>query len=431
MNIVRFFFRKIGLLMALLLPLALAASAQKRAQKQVRAIDWPAFMRRQDMVWHDRLPDAWTNGPFLGNGLLGAQLYAPPDSNVVRIDVGRSDYEDHRDSTQQGFATRYPRLPIGYFLLRPVGKIQPGSSMRLDLYNAEATADLLTTKGRIHLRAYVHADKMLLVLETTATGQETGYGLRFRPLAAVSPRQQFGIDHQKPARIAPHYPANPAPRAGRDQEVRYREQTLLFGGQLTTAWTERRAGPARTVLITAVPSYPAATATAQATALLRAAAASGLAQLRQSHRRWWNAYFPQSFVSLPEARLENFYWIQMYKLAAATRADRALMDNQGPWLQPTPWPYATWNLNVQLSYWPLTRPTALAWGSRWPAACGSTAPPWPATCPCPTAREPMASAGPRAPIWWPPLKRPPARTRPKSAACPGPATTCGCTTATR
>lgn len=144
----------------------------------------------------------------------------------------------------------------------------------------------------------------------------------------------------------------PTPRPGRDQEVHYCEQTLLFGGQLTTAWTERRAGLARTVLITAVPTYPAATATAQATALLRAAAAPDLARLHQSHRRWWNAYFPQSFVSLPETRLENFYWIQMYKLAAATRADRALMDNQGPWLQPTPWPYATWNLNVQLSYWP-------------------------------------------------------------------------------
>lgn len=42
----------------------------------------------------------------------------------------------------------------------------------------------------------------------------------------------------------------------------------------------------------------------------------------------------------------------MYKLASATRADRMLIDNQGPWLQPTPWPGAWWNLNVQLTYWP-------------------------------------------------------------------------------
>lgn len=44
--------------------------------------------------------------------------------------------------------------------------------------------------------------------------------------------------------------------------------------------------------------------------------------------------------------------IQIYKLASTTRADRMLIDNQGPWLQTTPWPGAWWNLNVQLSYWP-------------------------------------------------------------------------------
>ena len=43
----------------------------------------------------------------------------------------------------------------------------------------------------------------------------------------------------------------------------------------------------------------------------------------------------------------------MYKLACATRADRPMMDTSGPWIQPTPWPYITWDLNVQLCYWPV------------------------------------------------------------------------------
>ena len=336
-----------GLPLALLL---LAAGAG--AQKPVASINWPAFLRQQDLVWRSRLPTAWTNGPFLGNGLLGAMLYVPPDSNAVRIDLGRSDYEDHRDSTQQGFATRYPRLPIGYFMLRPVGEIQPGSAMRLDLYNAEATADIITTRGRIHLRAYVHAEQMVLVVETTSTGEEQRYGLTFHPLAAVSPRQQYGLDHNKPARIEPNYPPNPPWRRGQAGKVQYCEQPLLFGGQLTTAWTLSRSGPVRTILINATPTYPARSSTARAVALLRRVEAQPAGRLTQAHRRWWHAYYPLRFVALPDARLESFYWIQMYKLAAATRADRALLDNQGPWLQPTPWPYATWNLNVQLSYWP-------------------------------------------------------------------------------
>ncbi len=75
--------------------------------------------------------------------------------------------------------------------------------------------------------------------------------------------------------------------------------------------------------------------------------------MQKTHRKWWNTFYPSSCITLPEAQKENFYWIQMYKLASATRGDRALIDNTGPWLTETPWPNAWWNLNVQLTYWAL------------------------------------------------------------------------------
>ena len=71
------------------------------------------------------------------------------------------------------------------------------------------------------------------------------------------------------------------------------------------------------------------------------------------HRKFWHNYYPQSFLSLPDKKWEGFYWIQMYKLASATRSDRELIDNSGPWLPITPWGGVWWNLNVQLSYSPL------------------------------------------------------------------------------
>jgi hypothetical protein len=43
----------------------------------------------------------------------------------------------------------------------------------------------------------------------------------------------------------------------------------------------------------------------------------------------------------------------MYKLASATRADAPLIDNQGPWLAPTPWAGVWFNMNVQMSYSPV------------------------------------------------------------------------------
>ncbi len=328
------------------------------AQSQLaKAINWPEFMRRQDLVWNSTLPTAWTNGPFLGNGLLGISLYVPADSNTMHIDLGRTDYEDHRDSTEASFSMRFSRLPIGYFALRPVGKIQSASIMRLDLYNAETRGTIVTDRGTITFRAYVPAEQALVVLEMTTTGAEDQYSFTFRPAAAMSPRQQYGIEHRQAWRTSTTYRLNPPPVLGRFEPVstggQYCTQSLLFGGQLTTAWRTIANGADRVVLINATATYPATNATTLATAAVQRVTAAQLPAMVERHRRWWHTYYPSSFVSLPEAKFESFYWIQMYKLASATRANLPLIDDQGPWLQPTPWPYATWNLNVQLTYWPV------------------------------------------------------------------------------
>jgi len=48
--------------------------------------------------------------------------------------------------------------------------------------------------------------------------------------------------------------------------------------------------------------------------------------------------------------LESFYWIQLYKLASATRADGPVIDLMGPWFKPSIWAALWMNLNVQLTY---------------------------------------------------------------------------------
>jgi hypothetical protein len=82
-------------------------------------------------------------------------------------------------------------------------------------------------------------------------------------------------------------------------------------------------------------------------------AAGNVEVIVRSHRDWWHDYYRQGFLTLPSARLEAFYWIQMYKLAAAIRPDGPALDNLGPFYRPTQWPGLWWNLNVQLSYWPV------------------------------------------------------------------------------
>src|ERR1051325_8259066 len=69
----------------------------------------------------------------------------------------------------------------------------------------------------------------------------------------------------------------------------------------------------------------------------------GVARLEAAHRRWWHAYYPESFLTFPDARLEAYYWIQIYKLGSAMRADGPILDLNGPWFNATPWPGIWWN----------------------------------------------------------------------------------------
>jgi len=84
---------------------------------------------------------------------------------------------------------------------------------------------------------------------------------------------------------------------------------------------------------------------------LSAAGGQTLDELADDHRSWWHAFYPKSFLTVPETRLQSFYWIQLYKMASATRRDRPVVATHGPWLEKTPWPGVWWNLNVQLEYW--------------------------------------------------------------------------------
>ena len=40
-------------------------------------VDWEKFLARNDLTW-TAAPKAWDEGPFLGNGFVGAYLYHDP-----------------------------------------------------------------------------------------------------------------------------------------------------------------------------------------------------------------------------------------------------------------------------------------------------------------------------------------------------------------
>ncbi|MET7480364.1 glycoside hydrolase family 95-like protein [Streptomyces sp. NPDC005648] len=289
------------------------------------------------------MPTAWYEGPFLGNGFLGSGIYAEPGatSTAVRFTIQHSEVQDHRPEFGSLFGLA--RLPVGHFTLEPVGAIT-ALDWRLSLHDAELTGTLTTEKGTLALRALVHNDRSVLAVEVTPSDGERDFRWVFHPADAISPRAAF-----KP--LPDGYQGNPPAQVADHQGVSAAVQPLLSGGQHVTAWQERARGRARTLYVHVAHSYPQTTALPRALKAIRSTARLPCSALASTHRAWWHAYYRKSFLSLPDARIQRFYWIQLYKAASAARRDAPVMATSGPWLEPTPWPNTWWNLNAQLEYW--------------------------------------------------------------------------------
>jgi alpha-L-fucosidase 2 len=306
-------------------------------------VPWADFLGAADLIWK-RPPATWYEGPFLGNGFLGSGVYAAAGTNAVRFNVQHSQVQDHRP--EYGALFGLARLPIGYLTLEPVGTIT-AVDWRLDLWNAELRGTVTTTAGVLKLRAFVHTNRSILMVDVTATDGEHDFRWVFHPAVAVSPRADPVWKKPPPTGYVP----NPAPIVVRREDTEIITQPMLSGGEHATAWREVRRGLTRTLYATVAWSHPDKRATERAYRnVLWSSAIPGYV-FQIDHREWWHDYYRKSFLSIPDARLQSFYWIQLYKVASAARREAPPMATSGPWLEPTPWPATWWNLNVQLEYW--------------------------------------------------------------------------------
>ena len=349
------------LLLAILFPHAIVTGQESDATIDATKtnVNWKQFLSRHDLVW-DRAPQAWHDGPFLGNGMLGSMLHQV-DDHTFRISLGRADVEDHKSSGQPFIAQS--RLPNGYFLLKTVGKIT-GFKGRLDLYNAETRAQIKTDKGQIDLIGLVHSQDMVIAYELKPSAGEVGFKLEFVPLKAIAPaRLQADLavatlgDKAPSSRqkwAAAPYEYNPDPMLETVDGFQVSRQPLVAGGETGTAWfikDEHAAGMKR-MFISIEHSFPEKTAVADAVEHLKTMQYEAFENFTQRHRKWWHEYYPKSFISLDDTRMESFYWIQVYKFASGARKGRAFMDTMGPWvIENTAWANGWFNLNTQLSYW--------------------------------------------------------------------------------
>ncbi|GLZ31867.1 hypothetical protein Lesp02_40550 [Lentzea sp. NBRC 105346] len=312
-------------------------SSDVSACEGMSELDWRAFIGAQDLIWKSA-PTKYGQAPFLGDGRLGSVVYA--EGNTVRFTVQHAEVQDHRakDGTQFGVC----RLPVGNLVVTATGTVT-GIDWRLDLWNAELKGTVTTDKGVIEFRAYVHTSRSVLRIKVETEGQEEPV-VAFNPSKAIPPRAAFNP-------LPEGYQFNPDFTTRTDGKEQLVTQNLLVGGQTATAYRITKGRRSQTLLLAVAHTYPDATAEVKALSLVRSAAALGDRMLEVTHRMWWNAFYQKSFLSIPDQRMQSFYWIQLYKVASGSRAGGPVMATTGPWLESTPWAGAWWNLNMQLQYW--------------------------------------------------------------------------------
>lgn len=322
-------------------------------------IDWAAFMRQHDLVWDD-LPAQWAEGAFVGNGQIGMMLYAKMDENRFNFHVGRQDVTDHRGAPDRKTAMGtegtnlldFSRLDVGKMVLHPAGKIIT-AKLRQDLWNAEIRGTIITDLGEIEFRAFTPHNKMVQVIEVTSTEKKDNeyspYRWEWMPGNPSCPRVFVKYERYKD-----EYELNAIdPELTTDDGIHVCVQKLEAGGDYATAWSEDTRGQKSTIYIATANEIPASGVSAKvASKAVKEAQKRGTKKLEEETREWWHAYYQRSFLSIPDTRMESFYWIQLYKMGTCSRADGPALDLMGPFFKNTGWPGLWWNLNVQLTYWP-------------------------------------------------------------------------------
>ena len=304
-------------------------------------VNWPEYMEQHKLVW-DIFPARWENGLFIGNGIVGAMIWADVDSSKVRWYLGRSDV-GKLDFPGGGNVPM--RIQVGSMDLHVEGKILVDeSSAELDIWNGEARGSIKTTKGCIWWRSFTASNEPVIFIELLIMkGNEKGWrwvenftskGKR----GNIEGINTFTVDDRQ------HHP-----------------RSDLSSGGHAIAWVEDVSPKSRRIYIS-LSSSPVTksiwdhsprgflSSLEDACISIKRVRKAEIESLESTHRSWWHEFYQKSFVSFPGRELESYYWIQLYKMASSSREGYPMIDNHGIWSVEPPYGFATWDLNVQVIY---------------------------------------------------------------------------------
>lgn len=352
-----------------------------------------SWIERHDPI-QERAALKWEQGIPLGNGKIGAMVWGGDGSKPLIISVDQAeiwdlrayclpenktwtDYkkllEQHRGAETDGFGydplKPHPtRIPVGRLQLFADGEILAHQS-RLSLTKGVCEGTLTTDSQKIPYAVWVSANRQLMVVEceddslrpewkficrygdyTKADSEEATCYTRFGHLQTMSDMlHSWGY----PQFIESHRETVESYRQDIPESGGFAVASMRIEGAwlISVQWSENSALDAEQMAIAAV----------------KEGAGVGVAILRCEHEQWWEAYYETSYITIPDARLEAYYYLQMYLLASCTRPEGPHMTLAGPWtddnnLQPMCGNDYHWNNEQQLQLWPVFASNRLSYG---------------------------------------------------------------------
>mgnify|MGYP003641687023 FL=1 len=325
----------------------------------------------------DKLATSWDEAIPMGNGTVGALVWE--NDGKLRLSLDRADLWDLRPMENLDFANYgfdwvheqwekdtyknvQDRYDVPYDQLPAPSKI-PGGALEFDVkglgevasvkLNLDSAICEVKWKNGAILKTFVHATEPLGWYTFENVSGDLNPSII--PPAYVSVKQDGANDPvtgQDLRRL--NYDGGKVTQ--KDHIINYDQKGWSdFKFQVHTQWKPTPKGIQGSWSISSQTSDKVPNETAEQ--VVTKALQSGMASSMESHKAWWNSFWNQSTIKVPDPVLQNQWYMEMYKLGSAARQGAPPISLQSVWtadngkLPPWKGDYHH-DLNTQLSYWP-------------------------------------------------------------------------------
>ncbi len=328
------------------------------------------LLEQHDLIW-DTAPDRWLTGIPLANGHIGAMIWG--DGEPMKITLDKYDCWELREQVPDWDIFNYENLrrlvragaeeaaewdmnqrwrieEKPYTTRLPMPRVEldiPEAQdfrARIHLLRGTARGSVETEGGQLVWDAFIPDEANLLLMNFETNGQ------------ATLPKVSCGLDHlDEDAKEKLEAWGYEAPEIGTENHgSHWLRLKFPGGGEYVVAWRMQKTERGGLLAVAILSHHDADEPLPEALKLVRE---PDVDALRTSHEAWWREWWRASWLTVPDALLENLWYAEMYKLGSSSRPGGLPITLQGLWTSDgvmPPWrgDYHL-DMNVQETYWPV------------------------------------------------------------------------------